>query len=1003
MMSSRMIPRHGLRTVLLASTLVIAGVSTVVSAPSASALSSQLQWKAVANFSDIPPGGAASANFNSFNQPSVNDAGLVVFRARTKAAQGGQPVRGIYTRQMQGSNQPISTLAEVGDTVPAPNNTGATFNEFPSFPRIDATSSDVATRGQSSPVLSTTLSDGTTTKTGTSGVYVTTGGSLETAVSMLGNVPGQEIYSVPGAPAGTKFDQFPGAASIDANTVVFKGNFTVGTATGLTGVFYRDLSSPTNAVQLIADSYTQIPGQSVNFGSTAPPSAAGGRAVFTGWDNEDNPTVGGIYLADLTPGSPLTTLVSIGEQVPGQAAGTTFTNFGEGLSFDGRYVGFWASWGGNKSSAESPTLTCPTDGNADLIAWCLTHDNGFTAPVPVHQGIFVYDTSTSSIYPVATDDARFSGFQYWVYSGAPPGVGSGDASMEPPRWRVSAFVAVSGLSGDNGYQVAFKASTTDGASGIYLGQGPGAQSRVLAVVRTGDAGSGIDTSSAMPTGSVVTSVGLERDGFRGGNLVLNAALLDPVTDAGWGGVYFTAVPANLATETQTISIDNIAGAYPGDTHPLSAVTNSGFPVTFSVDPSSDAGVCSVTGDSVTFAALGTCVVAADASGDLSYSSAHATLAISVTKRPQTITPATPATVFVGTSYSLVATTDAGLPVSYSLSAATTPGACVLVGSLLTFNTLGTCVISMDQAGSATVEAAPNVIASIDIIARPPYIPPPVAPTSTTALLPQTITVPPAPVATVGGTYVLTATSDSGLPVGYEVDAASSSGVCTLSGAQLSFHGAGTCVVNISQAGDATHAGATSQLRINVGAMATALAVTMSSTTLRYGQSHRATAKVTFTAGAASGKVQFLLDGRKIGAPVPVSNGAAVSASLVSATQRALWPGTHVVTAQFTPADRVNHSSAKAVARYVVRKASVKVGLVVRSSVVTATLSPAGAKTDGVVVFRWAGKVIGRVLTHRGVATLHYALAPNQLSRVSATYQGNLFTLAATDTRATYQA
>ncbi|MDE3147545.1 MAG: hypothetical protein KGL23_08945, partial [Acidobacteriota bacterium] len=118
MMSSRMNPSRGFRVVLLASTLVVAGVSTVVSVPSASAISTQLQWKTVANFSDIPPGGAASANFNSFNQPSVNDAGLVVFRARTKAAQGGQPVRGIYTRSMASSNQPISTVAEVGDTVP---------------------------------------------------------------------------------------------------------------------------------------------------------------------------------------------------------------------------------------------------------------------------------------------------------------------------------------------------------------------------------------------------------------------------------------------------------------------------------------------------------------------------------------------------------------------------------------------------------------------------------------------------------------------------------------------------------------------------------------------------------------------------------------------------------------------------------------------------------------------------------------------------------------------
>ena len=36
---------------------------------------------------------------------------------------------------------------------------------------------------------------------------------------------------------------------------------------------------------------------------------------------------------------------TIGSQVPGEAAGVTLTKFGEGLSFDGRYVGFWGSWG----------------------------------------------------------------------------------------------------------------------------------------------------------------------------------------------------------------------------------------------------------------------------------------------------------------------------------------------------------------------------------------------------------------------------------------------------------------------------------------------------------------------------------------------------------------------------------------------------------------------------------------------------------------------------------
>ena len=1001
MMSSRMNPSRGFRVVLLASTLVVAGVSTVVSVPSASAISTQLQWKTVANFSDIPPGGAASANFNSFNQPSVNDAGLVVFRARTKAAQGGQPVRGIYTRSMASSNQPISTVAEVGDTVPAPNNTAATFNELPSFPRIDATSSNVATRGQSSPVMSVTLPDLTTTKTGTSGVYVTTGASLETGVSLLGNVPGYEIYSVPGAPAGTKFDQFPGASSITGDTLVFKGNYTIGTSTGLTGDFYRDLSSPTNAVQLIADSSTTIPGTSVTFGSTAPPSAAAGQAVFTGWDNEDNPTVGGIYLADLTPNPALTTVASIGEAVPGQG-GATFSNFGEGLSFDGRYVGFWGSWGGVTSG---PTLTCPTDGNADLIAYCLAHDNGYTPLVPVHQGVFVYDTTTDTLTTVATDDSRFSSFQYWVYSGAPPGVGSGDATMEPPRWRVSAFVAVSGLSGTSGYQVAFKATTTDGVDGIYVGQGP-TSPRLLAAVRTGDAGSGVGFDSTAPTGEVVTSLGLERDGLRNGHLAINAAMLDPTTAAGWGGVYVTSLPNALAVEDQSIAFDPLVGAYPGDTQPLTAISSSGYPVTYSVDPSSGAGVCSVSGSAVTFNLLGTCVVAADVAGDASYNAGHNTLAIDVTKRPQVITFTAPSVVYLGFNYTLGATSSAGLPVSYTLdTAASSPDACTLVGNVVTFTSLGACVINADQAGSDIVEAAPTASVTMNVVARPPVvIPPSVTPPSVTnpALLPQVITVPPAPVASVGGTYVLSATTDSGLGVVYEVDATSTNGVCSLSGATLSFQGVGTCVINISQPGDGTHAAATTQMRIKVGAMTSSVVVTPGSKSLRYAQTLRVNARASFAVGTATGKVQFRLDGRRLGSPVTVVKGVALSPSLLSATGHPLWPGTHTVSAVFTPSDPVRYRTATASVKYYVKQVATTLRVVVRSDVLTATVSPGGAKASGVVTFHLAGKVLGRVLAHNGVATLRAVLKPSQAAQVSASYAGNMFMVGSIATRASYQ-
>ena len=1089
MKRSQRVAGHRFGAVTLAAALAVGGVSTVLEAAPASAISSQLTWRTVANLDNIPPG-RPGYQFNSFNQPSVNDAGIVVFKARTKAVQG-TPVRGIYTRSMQGSG-PISTVSEVGDTVPAPNNTAATFNEFPSFPRIDATSSNIATRGQSTPVLSTTLSDGTTTKVGTSGVYVTTGGALETGVSLLGNVPGYGVYSVPGYP-NSRFDQFPGAAAIYGNTVAFKGNYTLGASTGLTGVFYRDLGNPANSVQLIADSATVMPGQSTQtFGSTAPPSAAAGKVVFTGWDNEATPTVGGIYLADLTPSPVLTPLVSIGEQVPGQAAGTTFSNFGEGLSFDGRYVGFWASWGGNK--AVGVTLSCPTDGNADLIAWCSTHDNGYVAPVPAHQGIFVYDTSasTNALSAVATDDSRFSGFQYWVYSGMPPGAGGDDASMELPHWRVSAFAAISGLSGNNGYQIAFKASTTDGATGIYVGQGP-SQARIIAAVRTSDPGNQLDHDSLGAEGTVVTSVGLERDGFRNGNLVINASFLNPLTAAGWAGIYYTSVSNNLTTENQTISFPDVPPAYPGDSFEISALASSGLPVSLSVDATSGVDVCTVTDSTVHYLKAGTCVVAADSASDLSYNAGHDTLPITVVLRPQTITfPALSAT-YLGESQNLGATSDSGLPVTYSISTGSpwVPGVCsldatdnsmvhfdalgdceivavqngndayaaatpksqtvtvvlhpqsisftappsvVYVGSTYTlhatadsglavsfslgsstgvcslntattdtavvkFLTLGTCVVNMDQSGSATYDKAVQRSVSFAVVPWPVVVAPP-APT------PQVITVPPPPTVTVGGTYTIPATTDSGLPLTYTVDSSSSSGVCTLSGSTVSFSSVGTCVVNITQPGDTTHEAALAVQKITVGAMSTSMVLAPSTSNLRYGQTGRANAKVSFAVGTAAGTVQFSLDGRAIGSALPVVNGTALSPALRDVGNQPLRPGTHTVTAVFTPSDVVRYASATASAKYVVTKASTRLSVVVRPTLISATaatVAPGVATATGTVTFKLSGKVIGRAVLHNRVATLRYVVKAGQARLVTATYSGNAYLLASSSPRATFRA
>ena len=495
----------------------------------------QTTWTTVVNNGTVMPG--SQRTFNSYNQPAVNSAGLVVFRARSRGGQGMEPVHGIYTRDMA-ANSPAVRIFDRTSPVPAPNNTGATFIEFPSVPRIGVTGSTVVTRGRSQPVWSFVSSDGTEGRLGTSGVYVQRSGNALTGASQLGAIPGFSYFQVPGTSEGTRFDEFPGAPAVDDPLIVFKGNYTEGSF-GRTGVFYRDLRTRAKGpapVQLIANSNTQIPrqraGGRVTFGSTAPPSAASGFAVFVGWDNEDSPTLGGIYRVRLQQPPVLQPLVELNSQVPGEPDGTLFKQFGEGLSFDGRYVAFWASWG---TETFTVTLFCPTEGNQDRIAFCNEQfPNGFLAQVPVHQGIFVYDSLRHKLYPIAKTGDQFDDFLYWNFSGMVPGGMESDG--EPAKWRSSAFAAVTGSMFS--FRLVFKAQK-DAVDGLYLARGPAATTTVKLLDTTA---SGQSVDPAAPAGSTITSLGLERDGFRNGWLTITASMQNDATGASWGGIYVARIP-----------------------------------------------------------------------------------------------------------------------------------------------------------------------------------------------------------------------------------------------------------------------------------------------------------------------------------------------------------------------------------------------------------------------------------------------------------------------------
>ena len=536
-------------------------------------------WQTVVNNADTFPG--SQKRYNSYNQPSVNAGGLVVFRARSTGGSQGRE-SGVYARQMPGGD--IITIANLKTVVPAPNNTlyqaagggtpqPGTFIEFPSIPRIAIDTDAVATRGNHRPAWTPESND---ERVGTTGVYVNLDGNdpesaLLTGASKLGAVPGFSFFSVPGAATSTFFDVFPGSPAVNYDgTIAFKGNYTE-ESVAKTGVYYRvptDGAYGDSPVRLIANSDSEIPylppgvrKKFGSFGSTAPPSAAAGSAVFVGLDNEDDPSYGGIYEAQLNrtkapdEPSPLTLLVGLGTRVRGITA-PGFTRLGEGLSWDGRFLAFWGAWG---DSTKTVRLYCPTEGNKLRQAFCRSEASGSTfdpvagdwyqeKQVPINQGIFVHDAVTGQNRIVARTNADFDDFVFWNFSGRVEGMEEGDDG-EPARWRSAVFVAVSGES------TAFKArtGTIDHAThvyaapvdGIYLQRGAGAPLEIVA--DTTMAGTALDPE-AVGTGGVglpITELGLERDGFRGSKLVINARMGVEEGEEGesWAGIYLTSVSA----------------------------------------------------------------------------------------------------------------------------------------------------------------------------------------------------------------------------------------------------------------------------------------------------------------------------------------------------------------------------------------------------------------------------------------------------------------------------
>jgi hypothetical protein len=279
-----------------------------------------------------------------------------------------------------------------------------------------------------------------------------------------------------------------------------------------------------------------------------------------------------------------------------------------------------------------------------------------------------------------------------------------------------------------------------------------------------------------------------------------------------GDTDYTAAPQSQ----QTISVGKASQSISGFTAPATAAVGgsgslsatggaSGQPVVFSVDGSSGSGVCSVSGTNgatVSFAHPGNCLIDANQAGDTDYTAApQSQQTITVGKASQGISVFTaPATAAIGGSGSLSATGGgSGNPVTFSVDGSSSPaGVCSVSGTngaTVSFAHAGSCVIDANQAGDTDYTAAPQSQQTISV-----------------AQTAQSIIFTAPGDGTVGGNGSLSATGGaSGSPVVFSVDPTSSpADACSVSGTDgrtVSFNHAGSCVIDVNQAGSSDYGAA----------------------------------------------------------------------------------------------------------------------------------------------------------------------------------------------------
>jgi hypothetical protein len=178
----------------------------------------------------------------------------------------------------------------------------------------------------------------------------------------------------------------------------------------------------------------------------------------------------------------------------------------------------------------------------------------------------------------------------------------------------------------------------------------------------------------------------------------------------------------VSPQSQTITFSAPSSGTVGGQADLSATGGgSGNPVMFSLDPTSGSRVCKLSGtdgDTVSYLAVGDCVIDAVQAGNANYLAANQvqqTISVVGKKANQTVTfTALANKTLTQSPLTVKATASSGLPVSFTT---TTPSACTsggTNGATITLVATGTCSVQANQTGNATYNPAPAVTRSFRV-------------------------------------------------------------------------------------------------------------------------------------------------------------------------------------------------------------------------------------------------------------------------------------------------